>query len=322
MKWKKLGKLFDPTTVPDKEWMKEFAQCTSTLILEDRVRIYFSCRPYKDQDGQAKSYTAFIDVDKNNLFNIINIAEEPVLPLGGLGTFDEFAVYPTSVIKHYDEVRLYYAGWTRMKSVPFNTAIGVATSNNNGITFERIGTGPILSASVDEPFVLSGPKVRQYDGMWYMFYLAGSKWIMNENKPEIVYKIRMAISKDGYSWNKINKNIIKDILEPDECQAGPDVFYKDGKYHMYFVYRYALDFRNNRDRGYRIGYAYSHNLIDWTRDDKNVGIHYSESGEWDGDMHHYPHIFELDGNHYMLYNGNEFGKYGFGLAILEDDSKL
>lgn len=318
MKWKKLGRIFNPQDYQT-EWMKTHAQCTSTLVLEDRVRIYFSCRPDKDEDGQAKSYTAFIDVDKNNLFNIINVAKEPILPLGELGTFDEFAVYPTSVIKHHDEIRLYHAGWNRMKSVPFNTAIGMAVSNDGGITFKRKGPGPIISASLDEPFVISGPKVRYFDGMWYMFYLAGTKWIMHEGKPEIVYKNRMAISKDGIHWNKINKNIISDILEENECQAGPDVFYKDGKYHMYFVYRYALDFRNNRDRGYRIGYAYSHNLIDWTRDDDNVGIHYSEPGEWDGDMHHYPHVFELGRKYYMLYNGNEFGKYGFGLAILEDN---
>jgi hypothetical protein len=35
-------------------------------------------------------------------------------------------------------------------------------------------------------------------------------------------------------------------------------------------------------------------------------------------MHHYPHVFELNGKYYMTYNGNEFGKYGFGLAILEE----
>ena len=35
-------------------------------------------------------------------------------------------------------------------------------------------------------------------------------------------------------------------------------------------------------------------------------------------MHHYPHVFELNGKYYMLYNGNDFGMYGFGLAVLED----
>jgi len=31
----------------------------------------------------------------------------------------------------------------------------------------------------------------------------------------------------------------------------------------------------------------------------------------------YPHVFTCDGAAYMLYNGNRFGREGFGLAVLE-----
>ena len=317
MKWKKLGRIFNPTDYQN-DFMKEFAQCTSTLVFDSFVRIYFSCRPYKDKEGQSKSYTTFIDVDRKDLTKIVNIAKKPVLPLGKLGCFDEHAVYPTSVLKNsINQILLYYAGWYRTKSVPFNTSIGLAISNDGGESFERIGDGPILGPDINEPFVISGPKIRKFNNKYYMYYIGGTKWIENDGNPEIVYKIKLAISNNGVNgWYKQEKNIIPDILEVDECQAGPDVFFLNGKYHMYFVYRYALDFRNNRERGYRIGYAYSDDLINWTRDDENVGIGYSDEG-WDSQMAHYPHIFELDGNHYMLYNGNDFGKYGFGLAILE-----
>jgi hypothetical protein len=27
------------------------------------------------------------------------------------------------------------------------------------------------------------------------------------------------------------------------------------------------------------------------------------------------HAFEFDGNMYLLYNGNQFGRFGFGLAV-------
>jgi hypothetical protein len=37
-------------------------------------------------------------------------------------------------------------------------------------------------------------------------------------------------------------------------------------------------------------------------------------------MQCYPHVFQLDGAVYMLYNGNEFGRAGFGMAILEASS--
>jgi predicted GH43/DUF377 family glycosyl hydrolase len=319
MKWKKLGHIFNPTTWNDgidRPWMKTHSQCTHTLVLDNIVRVYFSCRP-ENENGFAKSYTTFLDLDKKDLTKILKVSDKPIMPLGELGTFDEFAVYPSSNIQHQDKILLYYAGWTRCQSVPFNTSIGLAISEDNGETFNRIGPGPILSANVSEPFVLSGPKVRKFDNKWYMFYLAGTEWIYHNNIPEVIYKNRVATSDDGINWIRYNKNIIPDVLDKNECQAGPDVFYKDNLYHMYFVYREGTDFRNIPGRGYKIGYATSTDLFNWERKDFQAGIEYSESG-WDSTMHHYPHVFNIDSKYYMIYNGNDFGKYGFGLAILEE----
>ena len=128
----------------------------------------------------------------------------------------------------------------------------------------------------------------------------------------------MATSIDGINWSKIGHNIINDTLDENECQAGPDVFMYNGSYHMYFVYREGVDFRKQKGRGYKIGYAYSNDGFNWNRNDKFAGIDYSQNG-WDSSMHHYPHVFQLNGKYYMLYNGNEFGKYGFGLAVLENE---
>jgi hypothetical protein len=85
---------------------------------------------------------------------------------------------------------------------------------------------------------------------------------------------------------------------------------------MYFCYRQSYDFRKTKGRGYRLGYAFSDDLKTWTRDDANSGIDVSPEG-WDSDMQCYPNLFECDGRVCLLYNGNEFGKYGFGLAVLE-----
>lgn len=316
--WKKLGKIFDPTTIKNKPWLNEFAQCTSALVFDDYVRIYFSCRPPKDENGQFVSYTAFADFDRKDLTKLIRVSDEPILELGDLGTFDEFGVYPSSIIRMNNLIYFYYAGWTRLASIFSNVAIGVATSEH-GEKFTRLGKGPILTRTLNEPFQASGPKVRIFNNTLYMFYIAGERWVLNDNgKSESIYKVRMATSEDGINWDRDGKNILSPILEEDECQAGPDVFYRDGKYHMYFSYRYGLDFRNN-DRGYRVGYAYSTDLVSWTRDDQNVGIELSDSG-WDSKDMHYPHVFDLDGQTYMLYNGNEFGRYGFGLATLNDTS--
>jgi hypothetical protein len=93
-------------------------------------------------------------------------------------------------------------------------------------------------------------------------------------------------------------------------------------YRMYFCYRAALNFRTDRNKAYRIGHAYSGDLRHWTRDDAGAGIEVSPEG-WDSDMLCYPHVFHSDRKTYLLYNGNEFGRFGFGAAVAscEGDSE-
>ncbi len=313
-----MGKVFAPQDSLDRPWLKEFAQAPSTLIFDDIVRVYFSCRPPADEHGQYVSYSAYVDLDRFDLFKVVNVSEQPILKLGRFGEFDEFGTYPVSVIKYEDVIYAYYGGWTRCESVPFNVAIGVAISRDGGNNFSKLGSGPILSYTPEEPFVLSGPKIRRFDGVWYLWYIAGRKWKMPNGRAEPVYKIRMATSKDGVNWSKHNKDLIPSRIEDDEAQASPDVIFMNGKYHMFFCYRYSSDYRGKAN-GYRIGYASSGNLIDWRRDDSKAGIDVSDEG-WDAEMISYPHVFELDGKTYMAYLGNQVGRYGFGLAVL--DGKL
>jgi len=313
-KWLKHGLVFNPREVATPQWMEEFAQAPSVLIFEKFVRVYFSCRPKADANGQYVSYSAFVDLDKENLFKIINISPQPIIELGKLGSFDEFGIYPVSVIKREKEYIAYYAGWTRCESVPFNVAIGIAISKNNGVSFNKIGDGPVISYSPFEPFVISGPKIRKFNDKYYLFYIAGSKWVLDNGKPEPVYKIRMAESNDGISWHKLNMNLIENRIEEDEAQASPDVFFMNDMYHMFFCFRRSINYRN-KENGYRIGYAYSYDLIHWNRNDDYAGIDVSDVG-WDSQMISYPHIFELNNKIYMFYLGNDVGKNGFGLAEL------
>lgn len=312
--WKKLGKVFDPTMHPGRNWMAEFAQAPSALLFKDFVRVYFSCRSARDRNGQYISYSAFADFKRSNLLELTAIASKPILSLGHRGEFDEFGTYPVSVIRHNNDIIAYYGGWTRCESVPFNVAIGIARSTDEGISFQKPGHGPVISYSPGEPFVMSGPKIRIFNGQWYLFYIAGRRWIKTNGIAEPVYKIRMAVSGNGLDWIKADLDLIPDKLGADEAQASPDVFYYQGRYHMFFCYRHGLDYRN-KERGYRIGYAYSDDLKNWIRDDTQAGLDVSVDG-WDSEMLSYPHVFELDGKLYMYYLGDQVGRRGFGLAEL------
>lgn len=315
-KWEKLGKIFDPRDQKKESWMKEFAQSPSVLIYENYVRVYFCSRPSPTPDGLYLSFLSYVDLDINNLLSIVNICHKPILNLGKFGTFDEFGTNPISVIRNQDEVRVYYAGWTRCESVPFNGAIGLAISHDNGDSFTRIGDGPVLSYSPDEPFLLGSPRIRKYNDKWHLWYVSGKKWLQTASKPEPVYKIRMATSKDGINWSKFGEDLIESKLGENECQACPDVIFRDGKYHMFFSYRNSHNYKS-KEGGYRIGYASSIDMFNWDRRDEIAGMSVSDNG-WDSEMVSYPHVFILNGDTYMLYQGNGMGRTGIGLAKLDN----
>nr|WP_315485070.1 hypothetical protein [uncultured Undibacterium sp.] len=316
--WKKLGLIFDPLDFADRpEWMAAFAQAPNAVLFDDFVRVYFCCRPAPDERQQFVSYCAYVDLSKDGKFRVINVATDPIMSLGELGTFDEFGTYPVSVIRDGKELLAIYGGWTRCESVPFNISLGSARSLDGGVTFKKMGPGPMLSHSPDEPFVVTSPKIRKFGDVWCLAYTAGMRWICDaEGKPEIIYKLRMATSVDGINWTKLNKNLVDDVLGEDEAQASPDIVFADGRYHMFFCFRRGLDFRTSLQASYRIGYASSTNLIDWVRHDQMMDLPPSDSG-WDSEMIAYPNVFELDGKFYMLYAGNGNGKTGFGIAVLQ-----
>ena len=318
MKWIKLGKIFDPTQYALPNACVQFAQSPQALVFEDFVRIYFSTRAVDKRNGKFLSHIAFVDLQKN-LRDVIRVSDKTVIPLGELGCFDEHGIFPMSVLRHGNSVYGYTCGWNRRVSVSVDTAIGLAISHDDGATFQHIGNGPVLAASLHEPFLVGDGFVKYIDEAFHMWYIFGTRWqkFAPDAPAERTYKIGHATSGDGVKWVKEEaRQIIADVLGPHESQALPTVIGIDGRHHMFFCYRESFDFRSNKGRGYRIGHAYSDDLMNWTRDDQNphLGI---TLGSWDSDMLCYPNVFSCDDQVYLLYNGNEFGRYGFGLARLE-----
>jgi predicted GH43/DUF377 family glycosyl hydrolase len=312
--WIKLGRIFDPTEMGSQAWMVEQAQNPYALALDDCVRIYFNTRGARDSSGKSVSLPGYVDLDKSDLFKIRKISETPLIKTGGLGEFDEFGVMAGSVIKTADEYRLFYVGWTRMVSVPYNWAIGLATSND-GKTFTKFGRGPIIGATPSEPYLQAGcSSVIHQDGRYHMWYTSGIKWIDSEKKAESVYRVMHATSTDAKVWDRDGEPVIPPIII-DEAQASPSVFYYKNQWHMVFSYRHSVNFRNS-ERGYRLGYAFSNDLQAWQRDDTRLGFDTSESG-WDSEMICYPNILKMDNKLMLFYCGNDFGRRGFGVAISE-----
>ena len=319
LSWKKLGNVFNPMISKPKPWMQEYAQCPTPLILNDNIlRVYVTCRGQRGEDLQHVSYPGYVDLSRIDLSRVVRLSDNPLMPFGQPGSFDEFGITPTSFVREGDKIYAYYTGWTRMQSVPYTMAIGIAVSRDGGESFTRLGQGPILGPTLCEPFLSSGPIVRRIGGRWHMWYLMGKGWVLSDGKYESVYQISHATSEDGLAWDRNGKTILPARSE-NECQVSFTPFYLAGRWHALFAFRQATGFRADAARSYRLGYAWSTDLETWERDDSQAGLDVSASG-WDAEMMCYPQIGEVDGRVLLFYCGNDFGRNGFGIAELTNHS--
>src|SRR4030095_1376833 len=230
--------------------MKTHAQVPTPLAFDGFIRVYFSSRPEWNV-----SLTAFVDLDADDPAKILRVKPSPVLKLGKPGTFDEHGIMPSCAIRSEDVVFLYYSGWSRTASVPYNNSTGLGISKDGGETFEKVSEGPILGKSLHDPYSATSPVVLKDGNAWHMWYCSGTAWLMINGKYEHTYNIKYARSSDGITWTPLGKPMIEQRTKY-EAITRPFVLKTADGYHMWFCYRGSFSFRQGED-AYRIGYAYS-----------------------------------------------------------------
>jgi hypothetical protein len=192
--------------------------------------------------------------------------------------------------------------------VPFTFFIGLAVREAGG-DFQRVSPAPVLGRSAQDPFLTASPCVLVEDGRWRMWYVSGTGWSIEDGRPRHHYNIRYAESPDGIRWTPTGIVCIDYASASEYAIARPHVIKEGGRYRMWY---------SHRGTSYRIGYAESSDGLAWTRRDHETGIDVSPSG-WDSGMVAYPCVFRADGRLFMLYNGNDYGRSGIGLASLVDE---
>jgi hypothetical protein len=304
--------IFCPTG--ELEWMNSHAQCPFPLVLPDGLRVYFSTRNAADETGQYVSRTGWAEFDSN--FQVKNISQTPALDVGPIGSFDEHGAMGTSVIVRDGRYLMYYGGWSRRASVPYDWAIGLAESSD-GLSFSRSFSGPILGASPDQPYLLACPIVQSMESGMSMRHLAGDAWISGGDRAESVYSLRSAHSEDGVHWYRDSTPLVTK-LTADECQTGASVWENEVGSHMLFSFRRGSRFRGkfSSSRGYRLGYAQSSDGKVWHRDDGVITVLEPRARFYERSMA-YPYVFSWMGEMWVLYCGNDFGTGGFGVSKLE-----
>ena len=305
--WKKEGHIFNVNSKYD--WNKSHAQVPVCFKKSGDVwRIFYASR---DEDN--KSSTAYIDVEAGNPKNILNESSMPILTHGKLGAFDDCGVMPSTLIRVDDKIYMYYIGWSVRKTIPYHNSIGLAFSEDNGGSFKRYAEGPIVSQSMKEPYFTGTSWVTKNNDSWNMWYLSCTGWKRINNKSEPFYHIKRATSNDGIHWERRGEVAIDYKNSSEAAIANACVINIGNIYKMWYCYRGSENYRVKSENSYRIGLAESQDMKNWTRKDENVGINVSDDG-WDSEMIAYPNVIKHENQLFMFYNGNGFGKTGFGYA--------
>lgn len=240
-------------------------------------QLYFSPR-----DSQGRSHIYRSDF---NLSTLTLGEPEPVIGPGRPGDFDDSGAMVSWVERDGPRVMLYFIGWNLGVTVPFRNSIGLAVNDEKFI-------GPVLDRNRNDPlFVASCCRLQ--------WYVSGLGWGMRGGKFQPIYTI---VNAHPHSTAIIFKN-----LDTEWAIARPCVIKGHG-YEMWYCYR---------GEEYRLGYAASRDGLQWTRFDEQMGINLGQPGDFDDKAQCYPFVFDADGKRWMFYNGNNYGRTGFGLAVME-----
>ena len=289
----------------------DYAQIPFIDPVSDTVwRIYYSTRT-----RDVVSYPFSLDVAAGDPKNILKVHDRPLLELGERGAFDDSGLTVSSIVNVGGRKYLYYIGWNQRVSVSYALNIGLAVSEDGGSTFKKMFRGPVVDRSRFDPIFATAPCVVREEGLFRMWYVSCLRWDVIDDRTEPVYIIKHAVSPDGMDW-EINDKICLDSAYEGEALGRPWVVREGGVYKMWFSARGSRGYRLGEGQHYMLAYAESADGLNWERRPDKFSLPLSPEG-WDSEMMEYCSVHVHSGKKYMLYNGNSFGRTGFGLAVEE-----
>jgi hypothetical protein len=303
-RWNKLGQVYAPGSSGRHSKLVSHAANPLPIHLEDDVyRIFYSGR-----DKENRSSVGAVDID---ILQRKVVAEHyhPFFQHGPEGCYYADGVSIGNCYLENGVRYMLFMGWQNPRNGHWRGDIGRLKVNRD-LTLELDGDAPYMGVDTTDPISLSYPWVFQNGEddylMWY-----GSTMTWDAGNGEMIHVINHASSLDGHTWVRHGLAVPYKTGVAQAFSRPTVTKNTRGGFDMWFSYR-----SGSGDR-YRIGYARSADGKAWTLDLNNAGIAVAPHG-WDSEMIEYPFVLEHKGLKYMLYNGNGYGKTGFGLAVLSE----
>lgn len=300
--WEKLGRIYCPEEHGRHAKLLTHAANPLPVHLEgDVYRIYYSGR-----DDRSRSSIGAVDIDIVRR-QVVQDHVEPFFVHGPEGSFYADGVSIGNCYVAQGRQYMLFMGWQSPVGAHWRGDIGRLEVRKD-FSLALDGVGPFMASDEMDPVSLSYPWVHQAaTGAYSMWYGSTVSW--GAGNGEMLHVINYATSADGHSWRREGLAVPYQLGYAQAFSRPTVAHDTQGGYQMWFSYR------SGSGEKYRIGYATSPNGRDWRLALGDAGINVSSEG-WDSEMIEYPFVFDHGGRRYMLYNGNGYGKTGFGLAVL------
>lgn len=299
--WQKLGLLYCPSLKErHPKLLSHAANPLPVHITGDIYRIFYCGR-----DDANRSSVGAVDVDIITR-EVVKEHHAPFLMHGPSGSFHADGVSIGNCYESGGRRYMTFMGWQSPTQGHWRGDIGRVEISDLTIV---PGTEEFLMGmDHEDPISLAYPWVEPREqGGFDMWYPSVVSW--EAGNGEMLAVVKHATSMDGKQWLRQGA-VVPYTLGIAQAFSRPSVLHSDSDgLHMWF------SFRAGTGQSYRIGHAVNSMDGQWELALDSLTIDVSSTG-WDSEMVEYPFVFRHDGQIYMLYNGNGYGKTGFGLAVL------
>lgn len=298
--WQKTGLLYSPSGTRHPKLATHAANPLAVHMEGDLFRVFFSGR-----DEHNRSSVGAVDVDIVR-GTVVREHAQPFFEYGPEGSFYADGVSIGNCYEAQGTRYMLFMGWQTPPGGHWRGDIGRLVVKPD-LSLALDGTQPFMGCDETDRVSLSYPWVEPSPGggfdMWY-----GSTVSWDAGNGEMLHVLNHATSGDGHTWQRHGLAVPYRLGRAQAFSRPSVVRSADGSLDMWFSYR------NGTGQTYRIGRARSADGREWHDALESTGIDVSPGG-WDSEMIEYPFVFEHRGKRYMLYNGNGFGRTGFGMAL-------
>ena len=291
---------------PNKVYRKKIHYAQLPTIFDDgkNFHCFFSDR----SRHKNNSFIRYMILDHK--FNEVFYQNKPFYQPNRIGFFDSHGAMPNQVIKLKNQYYLTYNGWNALVDHYLNSVGLIKLNLNRGkFSYEAALENPFLGRNFDNPSSAVVPWVYFYRNQFNVYYIGTDKWKKVNNKYQPLYYIKFAKGSNLYNLKTLNHKLLIDIYDEEVYSRPTIISYKD-KLIMAFCSRKIRDFRDGIN-SYKIQFATANrkNLI-WKRKE----YLFSPNLDWCNKQTSYPFFLKKNDIFYMFFNGNGFGKSGFGVA--------